>query len=428
MKDKRFNNILFNVVKLIKQYIEKIVTKAKQDIMQYITDAIYKYNERTFVKQENLEKSIKDFMNKKAERKFKPNLLAYLWTQNTVDANGLRTVAIEKSKIDKWLEQFKESGIDGIEICQHIGFNETTRNLYYMTNLETIDYAISKCKELGLKTPIIKLHQKFNLDQIKYLFANTNTKEDNLYNTNIQKASINEFKRQYKNMVIELCERYKNDIEYMSCFNENQHYWDREIVPKTQDTSATDTTQVPDPLYEADFPSFVVELINIIQSYGIKSGVSTAGIKDLNTLNSSIWSTFDTVDMRIVKASDCFFFNLYPPVSSKGVNTTYEDCISGMKANLIWDKIGQLEKKYHKEFFITETGCMDLWDSLYSPGNWTWSGITTNGEVQAMYLSALLEVFSNNTKIKNIAWWYTDCFTDNYKKMKPIVQQYLGGD
>ena len=103
MKDKRFNNILFNVVKLIKQYIEKIVTKAKQDIMQYITDAIYKYNERTFVKQENLEKSIKDFMNKKAERKFKPNLLAYLWTQNTVDANGLRTVAIEKSKIDRYM-------------------------------------------------------------------------------------------------------------------------------------------------------------------------------------------------------------------------------------------------------------------------------------------------------------------------------------
>ena len=310
MKDKRFNNILFNVVKLIKQYIEKIVTKAKQDIMQYITDAIYKYNERTFVKQENLEKSIKDFMNKKAERKFKPNLLAYLWTQNTVDANGLRTVAIEKSKIDKWLEQFKESGIDGIEICQHIGFNKTTRNLYYMTNLETIDYVISKCKELGLKTPIIKLHQKFNLAQVKYLFANTNTKEDNLYNIDIQKASINEFKRQYNNMVVELCARYKNDIEYMSCFNENQHYWDREIVPKTQDTSATDTTQVPEPLYEADFPSFVVELINTIQSYGIKSGVSTAGIKDLNTLNTSIWSTFDSVDMRIVKASDCFFFNL----------------------------------------------------------------------------------------------------------------------
>ena len=34
------NNILFNVVKLIKQYIEKIVTKAKQDIMQYLNYAM----------------------------------------------------------------------------------------------------------------------------------------------------------------------------------------------------------------------------------------------------------------------------------------------------------------------------------------------------------------------------------------------------
>ena len=75
--------------------------------------------------------------------------------------------------------------------------------------------------------------------------------------------------------------------------------------------------------------------------------------------------------------------------------------------------------------FITETGCMDLWDSLYSPGNWAWTGTTQNGNVQAMYLDALLEVFSNAKNIKNIAWWYTDCFTDNYKQMQPIVSKYL---
>ena len=360
-----------------------------------------------------------------SNRKFKPNLLTYIWTQNTVDSNGLRTVSIETNKLDVWLKQIKESGIDGIEICQHIAFNESTRELYYMTNLETIDYTINKCKELGLKTPLLKVHQKFNLDQVKFLFGNTKTKEENMYDIEAQTISIAQFKENYKTMIKQMCERYKDDIEYMPCFNENQHYWDREILPKTQDTSATDTTQIPSPLYEADFPAFVVELINMIQSYGIKSGVSTAGIKDLNALNTSIWATFDSVDKRILDTCECFFINLYPPVSSKGSNTTYEECISGIKSNLVWNKIKQLQREYNKEIFITETGCMDLWDSLYSPGNWAWTGTTQNGKVQAMYLEALLEAFSNAYGIKNIAWWYTDCFTDNYKQMQPIVSKYL---
>ena len=33
-----------------------------------------------------------------SNRKFKPNLLTYIWTQNTVDSNGLRTVSIETNK------------------------------------------------------------------------------------------------------------------------------------------------------------------------------------------------------------------------------------------------------------------------------------------------------------------------------------------
>ena len=40
-----------------------------------------------------------------SNRKFKPNLLTYIWTQNTVNENGLRTVSIDTSKLDKWLQQ-----------------------------------------------------------------------------------------------------------------------------------------------------------------------------------------------------------------------------------------------------------------------------------------------------------------------------------
>ena len=69
-----------------------------------------------------------------------------------------------------------------------------------------------------------------------------------------------------------------------------------------------------------------------------------------------------------------------------------------------------------------------MWDSLFSCGYFGWTGDTNNGQVQAMYLNALLEVFSKYTKddISNMAWWYTDCFTTNYSVVKSIINKYLG--
>ena len=256
-------------------------------------------------------------------RKFKPNLLTYLWTQNTKDENGYRTISIDKSKIDTALEQIKNAGIDGVEICEHIGFNETTRKLYYYTNLDTIDYVIQQCKKLDLKTPLIKLHQEFNLDQVKYLFANTKTKEENLYDITTQTNSIAEFKNEYTFIVKKLCTKYKDYIQYISCFNEFQHFWDRDIIEQTQDTSATDKTQIANPLYTANFPKYVNTTITLIQSYGLKGGVSVSGVKDINNNNkTSIWSTLDTVDSAILNNSDVLFINLYPSIGDKGDKTT----------------------------------------------------------------------------------------------------------
>ena len=363
-------------------------------------------------------------------RKFKPNLLTYLWTQNTKDENGYRTISIDKSKIDTDLQQIKNRGIDGIEICLHIDFNETTRKLYYYTNLDTIDYVIQQCRKLDLKTPIIKLHQKFNLDQIKYLFANTKTKEENLYDITTQTNSIAEFKNEYTFIVKKLCTKYKEYIQYISCFNEFQHFWDRDIIEQTQDTSATDKTQIPNPLYTANMIKYVNSTITLVQNYGLKSGVSVSGVKDINNNNkTSMWSALDTVDSTILNNSSVLFINLYPSIGDKGSATTLEDCITAISNNVFHQKIKQIKEKYsNKEIFITETGCMDLWDSLFNCGYYGWTGETQNGKVQGMYLEALLEVFSKYTKddISNIAWWYTDCFTTNSNVVKPIVSKYLG--
>lgn len=379
---------------------------------------------------EKLDKSLEKVEEIKTQRKFKPGLLTYIWTQNTKDGNGLRTVSIDTNVIDESLNSIAKAGADGVEICEHIGYNTNTRQLFYMTNLETIDYVISKAHQLGLKTPLIKLHQKFNVDQVKYLFANTGTKEDNLYNTEVQTDSIAEFKNQYTNMVKEICTRYKNsNVTYITCFNEWQHFWDREIFPHTQNSSETDTTQVDNPMYVANFPSYVVDTIKLVQGYGYKSGVSTAGFKDVNSNDSSIWSSFNSVDSSIIEAEDCIFANLYPPVGSKGTSTTLEDCIKAWENNLVHEYISKIKTDYEgKELFITETGTMDMFDALYSPGYPAWDSATQNGEVQTMYINAMLEVMKqySDTEVNYITWWYTNLFTTNSDKVKEVCENYLG--
>ena len=216
----------------------------------------------------------------------------------------------------------------------------------------------------------------------------------------------------------------------MSCFNEFQHFWDRDIINIREDKNSTDTTRVANPLYTANMTEYVNTTITLIKTYGIKAGVSAAGVKDINNENkNNVWSALDTVDTAILNNSDVLFINLYPSISDKEDSTTLDDCINGIKNNIFHQKINQIKEKFNnKEIFITETGCMDLWGSLFNCGYYGWTGETQNGKVQAMYLEAFLNVFSKykTEDISNIAWWYTDCFTANSNVVKPIVSKYLG--
>lgn len=319
-------------------------------------------------------------------RSFNPLFTCYIWTKNTVDSLGNRTVPISTAILQNNIDNIKECGFDGVEVCIHINFNESTNDLYYETDLATIDYIINS----GLKVYLLKFHQEFTMDDVKTM-------------------GVDAFKTKYKSMIEEVCTKYKSSgIEYLVVLNEFQHMW-----------AANRFTN--DDVLPTDFVDYTKELIQAAQGYGFKVGVSTAGFM----VNG--WSSFFTVDRSIYDIVDGFFTNGYPPVGIKGSATTKEDCYNAWINYDIWKAKEWINNNYPSKFHIhTETGVLDNWNSLYAPGNYTIGGETTRGEIYLIYLYGLFEAL-NNSNITIVNWWYTEMYENYSEKVKPLIVKYLGG-
>ena len=319
------------------------------------------------------------------ERKLKPLFFQNLWSRNEKGANGLYTVSFSKELTKKAIEDYKYAGVDGLTFVIHIGYDASNNRLYSECNKDTIDYIINECLANGMKLSYFKFHQHFSVE-------------------NVLSIGVEEFKRQYKLLISDYLNSYKQHFEYVGLFNEFRHFY--------MDNGFT----IDGVTY--DFTDFVVECLNIAKSYGYKASVSLAGV------DSGCWSSLDELSIKVKNACDVYMINYYQPIGYKLEKTTYND-------SLIAHKNSQLNKLSEslltdKKIIITETGLNDSYECLYAPGYYLTNVVTSNGKVILLYLYGLLETF-NKDNILSINFWYTDPILDNKEKVKKFLSSYIGG-
>ena len=319
------------------------------------------------------------------KRKLKPLLFQNLWTRNEKDSNDLYTVSFSKELTKQAIEDYKYAGVDGLTFVIHIGYDTSNNRLYSECNKDTIDYIIEECLANDLKLSYFKFHQNFSVE-------------------NVLSIGVEEFKRQYKLLINDYLNSYKQHFEYVGLFNEFRYFY--------MDNGFT----INEVTY--DFTDFVVECLNIAKNYGYKASVSLAGV------DSGCWSSIDELSIKVKNACDVYMINYYQPIGSKLEKTTYND-------SLIAHQNSQLNKLSEslltdKKIIITETGVNDSYECLYAPGYYLTNGPSSNGKVILLYLYGLLETF-NKDNILSINYWYTDPILDNKEKVKEFLSSYIGG-
>ena len=236
-----------------------------------------------------------------------------------------------------------------------------------------------------MKLSYFKFHQDFSVE-------------------NVLSIGVEEFKRQYKLLINDYLNSYKQYFEYVGLFNEFRYFY--------MDNGFT----IDRVTY--DFTDFVVECINIAKNYGYKASVSLAGV------DSGCWSSLDELSIKVKNVCDVYMITYYQPIGYKLEKTTYND-------SLIAHQNSQLNKLSEsllmdKKIIITETGLNDSYECLYAPGYYLTNGASSNGKVTLLYLYGLLETF-NKDNILSINYWYTDPLLDNKEKVKEFLSSYTGG-
>ena len=324
-------------------------------------------------------------------RQFKPRFTTTIWTQNTIDSNGDRTVSLDAATLDNEINNLNTCGFDGVILCMHIGYSSTNNDLYYQTNLSTFDYIISK----GVNVQMIKFHEEFTIDNIKAMGVDT-------------------FKSRYSEMITEVATRYvSNNIPYFTVINENENFW--------VSNKFTTDADLPN-----DFLDFTIRLLNIVKAKGYKAGVSTAGFNQVKSTNS--WSSAWSVDKSVYDVVDFFATNGYPPVGIKGSSTTKEDVVNAISNYGIWKFRTWINDNYPgKPHFHTEIGCLDNWECLFAPGDSAITGNSTNGEIYKVYLAGILEAFKDSDLI-GVNWWYSDSLFNYTSIALSVIKSYTEGD
>ena len=333
----------------------------------------------------SIESSLDNIESEIYKRKLKPLLFQNLWSRNEIDSNGLYTVSFSKELTKQAIKDYKYAGVDGLTFVIHIGYDASKNKLYSECNKDTIDYIITECKANGMKLSYFKFHQTFSVE-------------------NVVSIGVEEFKRQYRLLINEYLDLYKNYFEYVGLFNEYRHFYMEKGFTINGITY--------------DFTDFVVECLNIAKNYGYKASVSLAGV------DSGVWSSLDELSTKVKNACDVYMINYYQPIGYKLEKTTFND-------SLIAHQNSQLNKLsdsllMDKKIIISETGLNDSYECLYAPGYYLLNGSSTNGKVTLLYLYGLLETF-NKDNILSINYWYTDPLLDNKERVKEFLSSYIGG-
>ena len=305
----------------------------------------------------------------KLNRKFKPKITSSTWY-----VNGGTLTKDPDEEILNDINNVKKMGVDGISYTCHVYIDENTQKLYIGEGVEdTFNMVYSKCLELNLSINVIKFHCK----------------------TDVINAYTGDFKADYKDLILRMCEVAKGKVKYFTVLNE-----------------------VKDVYFNPSYQSFVIELLTTVKSYGFKAGISQMGELDVVQIVDNEW---------IVPHIDAVFMNYYPSISFKGSEAKYEDSLEAWN---IVRAIDLIKRKYNLPFIISETGVMPFWECLSNPGLTGWGGIiNTSGkghpEVYPLYLYGLFNSTFVNENVEEVWLWFGErAYTPQTNN---LINSYTGG-
>ena len=295
-------------------------------------------------------------------RYFKPKFgYNVMWGQTT-DTNGGYTTK-SPIEIGNDIKLCESLHIDEITLALYMGYNSNTDSLYSSVNITDVKQAMQYYKDYNVKIKTVKIH--FGSITEKYLF-NTITFE--------------KFDRLYKEFLKYICQQFQNTtVENITVINE---------FFSIDNNSA--------------YTSNVVNWLNIVKSYGYKTGITSAGVEKAYLVQPAIHQN-----------SDLICVNCYPKISFIGNRITNDMCINTWLQHDLRLFFEQMKRNYpDKKLIISETGVTNKWNDLIgSLPNYDIS--PTDNKATETYLNGIFG--SLNEYPIDAVWWWFGIYTSNTK-------------
>ena len=314
---------------------------------------------------------IEENAKKLDERIFKPKFgVSAYWGEVSNTVGGSYTSTIENMRKD--IEIWKAHGVDEVVIPLHIGYNETSNDIFLGENLELIRQGCQEIANNGLKIACIKVHVM------------------HLSSANASSVGENTFVEKYTNIITNICGTLNDfNIEYLYPFNEVG--W----------------------IYNDDSrKNFTLNVINVCKNFGYKVSISTAGAEENFIMSSDIHNSLDAISV-----------NYYQSISSKDLIKNV-DAYNSWKGSNLLNYAHYFKSKYpNKEFIVSETGVNDYKEALISPET-SFGTERSNGIYQDIYLNGVFN-YLNNSGVDRVWWWFG--FNNKNNITAKTTNYYLGG-
>lgn len=235
--------------------------------------------------------------------------------------------------------------------------------------IRCLDYA----QEKGLKTKMVKIHCNEFRQTISTVSDTTN-----LFN-------------QWYALIENVSNSFKGYCDYFVPMNEGEHIFS-----------------------DSKYESFLLNCLTKGKQKGFKCGFTPSSAEQWDMLPETVRNSCDFIA-----------FNCYPSVSSKGLNTSYEDVVNAFEVYQLNLWINFHKEKYNKEIFITEIGCEDRASCLACTYVWDFgNGEDFNdGKIQKIMLKGIFETLKNNDNLNGMFYWYP--FRGD--AVKETIKYYVGG-
>ena len=287
-------------------------------------------------------------------RYFKPNFGYNAMWGETTDTNGgyVSKNNIERGNDIKLCERLH---IDEITLALFMGYNSNTDTLYSSVNISDVKETMEYYKDYNVKIKTVKIH--FGSISESYLF-NTITFE--------------KFDRLYQEFLKYICQQFQNTtVENITVINEFFSI----------DNNPAYTTNV-------------VNWLNIVKSYGYKTGITCAGVERAYL-----------VQPEIHQNSDLICVNCYPKISFIGNKITNEMCVNTWLQHDLKLFFEQMKKKYpDKKLIISETGVTNKWNDLIGSLP-SYDTSSTDNKATETYLNGIFGAL-NEYPIDAVWWWF----------------------